>query len=57
MKETAKQKRLRLWKVRQISEGHDVSNVNSLDDAVHFFDKPVAKENKPKAKNKTKKVK
>ena len=29
---------LKLWKVRQEKEGHDVSGVTTLEEAKHFFD-------------------
>lgn len=40
MRENKKARRLRLWKIRQAIEGHDVSKVNTLEEAEHFFDKP-----------------
>ena len=40
--ESIKEKRLRLWKARQESEGHDVSGVTTLEEAEHFFDKKEA---------------
>ena len=39
MKEPRKEKLLRLWKIRQEAEGYDVSNVKTLEEAEHFFDK------------------
>jgi|GEM_PF-3090473 len=49
MKESMKAKQLRLWKIRQIEKGHDVSNVSTLKEAEHFFDKQevTVKENGP----------
>jgi hypothetical protein len=35
-----KDKLLKLWKIRQEAEGYDVSGVNTLEEAEHFFDKP-----------------
>lgn len=32
------QRQLKLWKARQEAEGHDVSGVNTLEEARHFFD-------------------
>lgn len=49
MKESIKARRLRNWKARQIAEGYDVSKVNTLDEAEHFFDKK-AEESKAKTK-------
>lgn len=40
--ESHKDKLLRLWKARQTAEGHDVSGVNTLEEAKHFFDKKEA---------------
>lgn len=40
--ESQKDKLLRLWKARQEAEGHDVSGVNTLEEAKHFFDKKEA---------------
>lgn len=34
-----KERLLRLWKIRQEQEGYDVSNVKTLEEAKHFFDK------------------
>lgn len=34
-----KDKLLKLWKIRQEAEGYDVSGVNTLEEAEHFFDK------------------
>lgn len=39
MKEPRESKLLRLWKIRQEKEGHDVSGVTTLEEAKHFFDK------------------
>ena len=39
MKESVKERRLRLWKIRQEKEGYDVSKVKSLEDAENFFKK------------------
>lgn len=52
MKETKEEKLLRLWKTRQIQDGKDVSAVNTLEEAEHFYDKPKAE---PKAKTAPKK--
>lgn len=49
MRESIKARRLRNWKVRQIAEGYDVSKVNTLEEAEHFFDKKT-KEQKAKTK-------
>ncbi len=49
MKESIKARRLRNWKARQIAEGYDVSKVNTLEEAEHFFDKK-AEESKAKTK-------
>lgn len=49
MKESIKARRLRNWKARQIAEGYDVSKVNTLEEAEHFFDKKV-EESKAKTK-------
>lgn len=38
MKKKHKEHLLRLWKMRQIQEGHDVSGVKSLEEAERFFD-------------------
>ena len=50
-KESTQERKLRLWKARQETAGHDVSGVTTLEQAEHFFDKkatPAA----PKAPNK-----
>lgn len=39
MKEPIRERRLRLWKIRQEAEGYDVSKVHTLDDAERFFKK------------------
>ena len=39
MKESINERRLRYWKARQIARGYDVSKVNTLEEANHFFDK------------------
>ncbi len=49
MRESIKLRRLRNWKARQTAEGYDVSKVNTLEEAEHFFDKKVEE---PKAKTK-----
>ena len=49
MRESIKLRRLRNWKARQTAEGYDVSKVNTLEEAEHFFDKK-AKEVKAKTK-------
>lgn len=41
MKKNHDERLLKLWKIRQIQEGHDVSNVHTLEEAEHFFDKEV----------------
>lgn len=38
MKKKHEEKQLKLWKIRQIQEGYDVSNVKTLEEAEHFFD-------------------
>ena len=38
MKESAKERKLRLWKIRQEAEGYDVSGVHTLEEAERFFD-------------------
>lgn len=49
---------LRLWKLRQQKEGHDVSGVNSLEEAKHFFDKPAGgTKNQPQGEKKPRKAK
>lgn len=39
MKESVKERRLRLWKIRQEQEGYDVSKVRTLEQAENFFKK------------------
>lgn len=41
---------LKLWKIRQEKEGVDVSDVKTLEEAKHFYDKPVKKNTKKAAK-------
>lgn len=41
MKKNHEERLLKLWKIRQIQEGHDVSGVHSLEEAERFFDKEV----------------
>lgn len=50
MKESVKERRLRLWKIRQEQEGYDVSKVKSLEDAENFF----KKKNPPRLKTEPK---
>lgn len=51
MKQRREERLLRLWKIRQEAEGHDVSGVTTLAEAEKFFEK------KPEKPKKTKKVK
>lgn len=39
MKVSIKERRLKLWKMRQENEGYDVSKVKTLEDAEKFFKK------------------
>ena len=58
MKMNIKERRLKLWKMRQEEEGYDVSEVNTLEDAEHFFDKqPKVKKEKKQPKAEQPKVK
>lgn len=43
---------LKLWKMRQEAEGIDVSGVNTLEEAEHFFDKKNTKKNTSKKNTK-----
>lgn len=56
-KEDRQTRLLRLWKTRQEKEGQDVSGVNTLEEAKHFYDpKPEGKETAPKPGKKPKKT-
>ena len=41
MKKNHEERLLKLWKIRQIQEGHDVSGVHSLKEAERYFEKEV----------------
>lgn len=45
MKQKREDRLLRQWKIRQEAEGHDVSEVKTLEDAENFF-KKKAKDDK-----------
>ncbi len=47
-REKREEKLLKSWKARQEKEGHDVSNVKTLEEARHFFDSPGDKTAAPK---------
>lgn len=48
MKQKREERLLRQWKIRQQKEGHDVSEVKTLEDAENFFKKKKAKKSKKK---------
>jgi len=54
MKASIKERRLKLWKMRQENEGYDVSKVKTLEDAEKFFEKNKLSSAKPEAKDEVK---
>lgn len=48
MKQKREDRLLRQWKIRQEAEGHDVSEVKTLEDAENFFKKKKVKKSEAK---------